>query len=332
MPLGAMRRVPPAQSSSWPGKRALARGLRWACTMNPRAPASWCVSLYSGLPVVISGVALLLPGCGSNATKPGHENQPASNAGTGGASGSSGGSSTKGGSSADSTCTVTAEPGELVQVPAGDFTMGCKADVDSDCSDDEKPMHVVTLSAFEIGKTEVTQAQYSACVVAGACDPPTCDWNCEHTDFPASCLSRAQASAYCSFVGERLPSEAEWEKAARGDKGLKYPWGDAEPDCTLSNMAGCADGATAVGSLTAGASPYGALDMAGNVVELLADVYDAGYYAGTPAVDPKGPANGTRYVGRGGGFKSDAEFVRTSKRDWYDTTDAAASLGFRCAR
>jgi formylglycine-generating enzyme required for sulfatase activity len=227
---------------------------------------------------------------------------------------------------------TTAGPGELVPVPAGDFTMGCNDAVDSACSDDEKPMHIVTLSAFEIDKTEVTQAQYSACVLAGTCDPPTCDWNCDNADFPATCLTWAQASAYCSFVSERLPSEAEWEKAARGDKGLKYPWGNTEPSCTLANMAGCSDGAMAVGSLAAGASPYGALDMAGNVVELVADWYDAGYYASTPPADPKGPAKGTRYSGRGGGFKSAATYLRTSKRDWYDTSDASASLGFRCAR
>jgi len=209
--------------------------------------------------------------------------------------------------------------------------MGCNAAADDACSDDEKPMHKVTLSAFEIDKTEVTQAQYSACVLATACAPPSCAWDCGHTDFPAACVNWAQASAYCSFAGERLPSEAQWEKAARGDQGLKYPWGNAAPDCTRSNMAGCGDGAMPVGSLTAGASPYGALDMAGNMVELVADWYDAAYYASSPPSDPTGPTKGTRYGGRGGGFKSEADFLRASKRDWYDTTDAGASLGFRCA-
>jgi len=210
--------------------------------------------------------------------------------------------------------------------------MGCNADVDSGCADDEKPMHVVTLSAFEIDKTEVTQAQYSACLAAGACEAPSCDWDCDHADFPASCVTWAQASAYCAFVGERLPTEAEWEKAARGDQGLKYPWGNGEPDCTLANMDGCGNQAMAVGSLPSGASPYGALDMAGNMVELVADRYDATYYASSPSVDPQGPPAGTRYSGRGGGFKSPGDFLRTSKRDWYDATDAGASLGFRCAR
>jgi len=255
-------------------------------------------------------VALLLGACGSNGTKSGHNTNSGGSAGTANANG--------GGTSADTTCTTTADPGQLVPIPAGDFTMGCNAAVDADCADDEQPMHVVTLSAFEIDKTEVTQAQYSACVVAGACEPPACDWNCDHTDFPASCLVWAQANAYCSFVGERLPSEAEWEKAARGEQGLKYPWGADAPDCMRANMAGCADGALPVGSLTAGASPYGVLDMAGNMVELVADWYDAGYYAESPAADPRGPAKGTRYGGRGGGFKSGADFLRASKRDWFN--------------
>jgi sulfatase modifying factor 1 len=288
--------------------------------MNPLAPASRRFSLLIALAPLGVSVALLLVGCGSGGTKSGHET---------GSDDAAGGASTTTGPSA---CTTTADPGDLVQVPAGDFTMGCKADVDSDCGDDEKPMHVVTLSAFEIDKTEVTQAQYSACVAAGACEAPSCDWDCDHADFPASCLVWAQASAYCSFAGRRLPTEAEWEKAARGDQGLKYPWGNQEPTCALSNMAGCGDQAMAVGSLPGGASPYGALDMAGNMVELVADIYDAAYYESSPPSDPHGPTKGTRYSGRGGGFKSPADYLRTSKRDWYDTTDAGASLGFRCAR
>ncbi|HEX7670591.1 MAG TPA: SUMF1/EgtB/PvdO family nonheme iron enzyme, partial [Polyangiaceae bacterium] len=111
-----------------------------------------------------------------------------------------------------------------------------------------------------------------------------------------------------------------------------YPWGNQEPDCTLVNMAGCGDAAETVGSHEAGASPYGALDMAGNVVELVADFYDETYYQSSPTNDPTGPATGTRYVGRGGGYKSVAEWQRASSRDWYDTTDASKSMGFRCAR
>ncbi len=219
----------------------------------------------------------------------------------------------------------------MVNVPAGPFIMGCNADVDTDCLDDEMPMHTVTLAAFSIERTEVTQAAFAACVTQGACDAPSCDWNCDNADLPASCVNVQQAKDYCAWAGRRLPTEAEWEKAARGDAGAKFPWGNAAPTCTLVNMAGCNNASTAAGSLPGGASPYGALDMAGNMVEMIADWYDATYYQQSPATDPTGPASGAQYGGRGGGWKSEAPWQRTSKRDWYDIEDAGASLGFRCA-
>src|SRR5689334_5645498 len=96
-------------------------------------------------------------------------------------------------------------------------------------------------------------------------------------------------------------------------------------------MQGCGDAAANVGSRPSGASPYGALDMAGNVVEMVEDWYDAKYYASSPEMDPKGPASGEHFVGRGGGYKSEEVWQRTSARDWYDSTDSGLSLGFRCA-
>ena len=219
-----------------------------------------------------------------------------------------------------------------MDVPAGDFIMGCNEAVDVQCLEDEKPMHTVTLGAFRIDRTEVTQDQYAACVTAGACNAPSCTWDCGKNDYPASCVVFADAETYCSWADARLPTEAEWEKAARGSDGNVFPWGNAAPDCSLANMTGCGEAVQPVASLAAGKSPYGAFDMAGNMVEMVSDWYDATYYATSPSTDPSGPASGIRFGGRGGGFKSTATWQRASKRDLYDLTDSGASLGFRCAQ
>ena len=127
---------------------------------------------------------LFLAACSSNGKEPS------------GSGGSSAGSANQAGGGAS--CTETADPGDTVAVPAGAFAMGCNDAVDHECADDEKPMHTVTLSAFEIDRTEVTQAMYTACQLAGNCQPPSCDWSCEHGDFPASCVTWQEANAYCS--------------------------------------------------------------------------------------------------------------------------------------
>jgi formylglycine-generating enzyme required for sulfatase activity len=229
-------------------------------------------------------------------------------------------------------CSTDAGKSATVAVPAGNFIIGCNASVDTDCAADEKPMHTVTLSAFAIERTEVTQNQYATCVSAGACTEPSCAWDCAQGEHPAGCILWAQAKAYCAWVGARLPTEAEWEAAARGGDGRKYPWGNTEPDCTLVTMSGCSASSDPVGQHPTGASPYGALDMAGNVVEMVADWFDGTYYQSSPTVDPTGPQTGTRYGGRGGGYLSAPVWQRTSARDVYDLTDSAKSLGFRCAR
>jgi formylglycine-generating enzyme required for sulfatase activity len=279
---------------------------------------------------------LLLFGCGNSpertATPEGGAALGSGEAGeTIGASGSSSGAGADAVSGAVFTCTSNAQPGDMVSVSAGDFMMGC-AGTDTQCQNDEKPLHRVTLSAFEIDRTEVTQDQYAACVEAMACGAPTCDWDCSKTNYPAGCVTWAQAKAYCGWAGKRLPTEAEWERAARGTDGRLYPWGNDIPDCTHANMASCGAGAEPVGNHPKGASPYGALDMAGNVVEMVADWYDASFYQTSPTNNPTGPATGTRYGGRGGGYRSEPVWLRASARDWYDLLDASASLGFRCAR
>jgi len=228
-------------------------------------------------------------------------------------------------------CTSTSPVGDMVSVAAASFPMGC-ATGDTACNDDEKPQHMVSLDAFQIDKTEVTRGAYRACVQAGACKPPQCAWDCSQPDLPAACIERADAQAYCAWAGKRLPTEAEWEMAARGTDGREYPWGNQPPDCTLVNMAGCGDQPQPVGSYPTGASPSGALDMEGNVVEMVADWYDPAYYQASPGSNPMGPPTGTRYVGRGGGFKSQAVWQRASQRDWYDLTDESPPLGFRCAQ
>ncbi len=241
-----------------------------------------------------------------------------------------------GGVAPPSGCAVSASDvtkGTQVQVAAGAFAMGCNATADTQCQPDEKPQHMVTLDAFAVDVTEVTQAQYDLCVQAGACTLPYCPWNpCTSPNLPIACVDRAQAIAYCTYVGESLPTEAQWEKAARGTDGRVYPWGDTAPDCNLANLDGCRNGTMNVGSLPDGASAYGALDMAGNVVEWTLDAYDATYYASSPSTNPTGPAttSDTSFVGRGGGWRSAGVWQRTSARDIYDGLYVKDSMGFRC--
>ena len=216
-------------------------------------------------------------------------------------------------------------------IPATTFAMGCNMAADMHCKHDETPSHMVSISAFSMDVTEVTQAEYSSCVKAGKCGAPTCDWDCSNGNLPASCVTFDDAKAYCTFVNGRLPTEAEWELAARGSDGRVYPWGNDAPTCDLVNMHGCGEAAQAVGSHAKGASPFGVMDMAGNVVEMVADYYAADYYATSPAMDPKGAASGAHYVGRGGGFKSEVIWQPTSARDTYDKEDSSKSLGFRSA-
>lgn len=234
--------------------------------------------------------------------------------------------------------------GDMVGVPEGPFCMGCNAAVDDACVSDERPAHEVWLSSFEIDRTEVTQADFAACVEAGACSIPEGDGACANAwdpvtlpDHPVACTSWAAARDYCAWRGKRLPTEAEWEKAARGIEGLAFPWGDDDPLCELSNFdhAGmeCVGETTSVGSYPGGMSPFGAFDMAGNVWERVHDWYGADYYAVGPLIDPRGPDAGSSRVLRGGSMTSLARFLRTSARDGARAPWVTAhNLGFRCAR
>jgi formylglycine-generating enzyme required for sulfatase activity len=219
-----------------------------------------------------------------------------------------------------------ASTADMVQVPAGSFMRGCNTGVDSECESDESPYRAITLSAFWIDRTEVTFAAWTACVGSGTCGAAADPGG---PDRPVS-VSHAQAQVYCAFAGKRLPTEAEWEKAARGTDGRKYPWGSSDLDCTHANIGGCGGVVVAVGTYPAGASPYGALDMLGNVWEWVADSYDATYYTTSPDTDPPGPATNQYSVRRGGGIVSDSIAARVSNRGW--NIPGAGDHGVRCAR
>ncbi len=162
--------------------------------------------------------------------------------------------------------------------------------------EDEQPVHEVTLDAFWIDRTEVTNAQFAGCVADGACQPPsetsssTRDpyyGNDEFADYPVIYVSWNDASEFCEWAGGRLPTEAEWEYAARGPESFTYPWGNNGPSTSLLNFDTNVGDTSEVGSYPDGASWVGALDMAGNVWEWVNDWYDSGYYQNSPGENPR---------------------------------------------
>ena len=223
----------------------------------------------------------------------------------------------------------------LLYVPEGEFTMG------SESYDDEKPIHTVYLDAYWIDETEVTNKQYAGCVSSGGCTPPSSNssytrtgyyGSTEFDNYPVIFVTWDQAQAYCEWAGRRLPTEAEWEKAARRTDGNTYPWGETAPSKNLLNFNGNVGDTTAVGKYPDGASPYGALDMAGNVWEWVNDPYDATYYQSSPASNPTGPDSGEFRVLRGGSWYYGDSNVRSANRDWYSPAVTVINGGFRCAR
>ena len=229
---------------------------------------------------------------------------------------------------------------EMVYIPAGEFLMG-SADSDEQADADEKPQHKVYLDAFWIDQTEVTNAMFETFVWASGYSITGADWR--HPQGPASSLkglaqhpvvqvSWHDASTYCEWAGGRLPTEAEWEKAARGEDGRIYPWGDAAPGCSLLNYAGCKGDATAVGSYPAGASPYGLFDMAGNVWEWVLDWYAGNYYASSPHENPSGPESGEYRGLRGGAWYSGDRDARAANHRRGVPGFRYDNIGFRCAR
>ncbi|NSW52840.1 MAG: formylglycine-generating enzyme family protein [Anaerolineae bacterium] len=222
----------------------------------------------------------------------------------------------------------------MVYISAGEFQMG------STKYDIERPVHTVTLDAYWMDRYEVTNARYALCQAEGACTEPFSvrsetigDYydNPAYADYPVVNIDWYQAQAYCEWAGGRLPTEAEWEKAARGSADQRrYPWGDDEPNPDVSNYDNHVGDLTAVGSYPKGSSPYGIEDLAGNAKEWTGDWWAGDYYQNSPAENPAGPEHGDRKVVRNGCYGHPADFIRVSYRNYFPPQNSGNYLGFRC--
>ncbi|MEP7119845.1 MAG: bifunctional serine/threonine-protein kinase/formylglycine-generating enzyme family protein [Byssovorax sp.] len=242
----------------------------------------------------------------------------------------------------------------MVRVAAGTFQMGT-----ANGSASEGPVHQVTISrAFDLDRTEVTVGAYATCVDARKCKPAVlhgpfitealvakfggqcAGLDCAHPGVAINCVDQQDAAAYCEFAGKRLPTEAEWEYAARGTDGRVYPWGNDAPTCERSNYAPAAGescgarprGPIEVGSLPLGTSPFGAVDLAGNVWEWVADGWDPAFYQRGTSINPRSRGAGKQGVLRGGGWDQASSTLRSTGRLAYDATTGHVGTGFRCAR
>jgi formylglycine-generating enzyme required for sulfatase activity len=226
-------------------------------------------------------------------------------------------------------------PDGMIHIPAGAFIMGSDSQ-----SEAEKPAHTVYLADYEIDKYETTNAQYAACVNAGKCEPPhetTSQMraryygNAEFANYPVINIDWTQAKSYCEFAGKRLPTEAEWEKAARGTDGRTYPWGNEDPSCDRLNYSVlCKVDTTPVGLYPRGASPYGVMDMAGNVWEWTSSDYKPYPYKSDDEREEL--LSNNKKVLRGGSWGSNGNETRVTGRVSLATSNWNKNFGGRCAR
>ena len=234
----------------------------------------------------------------------------------------------------------------MVMVPAGPFTMGSNDGLPS-----ERPEHSVTLDAYYIDRYEVSLQLYGTFLLDAKHDAPS-TWDDEAAttvgDRPAVGMGWADAAAYCAWAGKRLPTEAEWEKAARGTDGRRYPWGHMQPFVDIANynrgiwvseaitLAGVTGGVEGMsvrhGLKEGGKSPYGLHHMAGNAAEWVADWYDREYYSKSPERNPTGPSSGEKKVLRGGSWADLPIALRVSARMSAEPEFQDRTIGFRCAR
>ncbi len=225
--------------------------------------------------------------------------------------------------------------GSMVSIPAGEFTMGSQ---DGDV--DERPAHKVQVNAFSMDVYEVTVGQYAEFLQSGEARAPL-DWKTMNQSAyqkrPVSNVDWADAAAYCKWAGKRLPTEAEWEKAARGTDGRLYPWGNDPPTPLHANYGKTGphnyEALAPVGSFEVGKSPYGVYDMAGNAWEWVSDWYDSDYYKNSPPKNPEGLPTGGFKVVRGGALNTSARTLRSSDRFWDPPSFRSLYFpGFRCAK
>ena len=231
---------------------------------------------------------------------------------------------------------ASAQPqeGSMVVVPAGEFTMGSPTG-----DSDEQPAHRVYVDTFSMDKYEVSVGQYAAFLQATGVNAPS-SWEMmnqpAHQKRPVANVDWEDAAAYCKWAGKRLPTEAEWEKAARGTDGRLYPWGNEAPTPLRANYGKTEwnnHGALApVGTLEEGKSPYGIYDMAGNVREWVSDWYDDNYYKTSPSQNPTGPSTGESKVLRGGSWDSGPQHLRSALRYLHRSAHRHKDYGFRCAK